>query len=72
MPNYKNPRLAAERRTKDLLSRMTLEEKAAQMTCVWQKKAEVLVDANGDFDLAKARAAFKDGNGLQRTSRAAQ
>ena len=30
---------------------MTLEEKAAQMMCVWQEKAEKLVDAAGNFDL---------------------
>ena len=61
---YRNAALPAARRTKDLLSRMTLEEKAAQMTCVWQKKAETLVDADGNFDLAKARAAFKQRRGL--------
>ena len=47
---YRNPSLPAARRVKDLLSRMTLEEKAAQMMCVWQKKAETLVDADGNFD----------------------
>src|ERR1035441_7192128 len=45
-----NPKLAPERRTKDLLARMTLEEKAAQMICIWQQKAETLVDADGQFD----------------------
>ena len=42
---YRNATLPAAQRMKDLLSRMTLEEKAAQMMCVWQKKAEMLVDA---------------------------
>ena len=41
---YKNAALPIEKRVKDLLSRMTIEEKAAQMMCVWQKKAEMLVD----------------------------
>src|SRR5580658_4738178 len=67
--DYKNPSLSAERRVKDLLSRMTLEEKAAQMLCVWQKKADLLVDAKGNFDLPKARAAFKDGHGLGQVGR---
>ena len=68
-PIYKNPAVPVPRRVKDLLSRMTLEEKAAQMMCVWQKKSETLVDANGDFDLRKARAAFKSGHGLGQVGR---
>src|SRR5580658_7571742 len=67
--DYKDPNLSAERRVKDLLSRMTLEEKAAQMLCVWQKKADLLVDAKGNFDPSKARAAFKDGHGLGQVGR---
>jgi beta-glucosidase len=39
---------------------MTLEEKAEQMLCVWQEKAQKLVDAEGNFDLAKAQVAFKE------------
>ena len=66
---YKNPKLSAKKRTQDLLSRMTLEEKAAQMVCVWQKKSETLVDAEGRFDPAKARAAFKRGHGLGQVGR---
>ena len=34
MDNYKNPSLPVEERVKDLLSRMTLEEKAAQMDMI--------------------------------------
>ena len=41
-PIYKDGALPAAKRVKDLLSRMTLEEKAAQMMCVWQKKTEAL------------------------------
>jgi beta-glucosidase len=67
--DYKNPNLPAERRVKDLLSRMTLEEKAAQMLCVWQKKTDLLVDAQGNFDLPKARSAFKEGHGLGQVGR---
>src|ERR1017187_101568 len=68
-PAYRNPKLAPERRTKDLLARMTLEEKAAQMICIWQQKAETLVDADGQFDPSKARAAFKKGHGLGQVGR---
>jgi beta-glucosidase len=48
---------------------MTLEEKAAQMMCVWQKKAETLLDAAGNFDLAKAKSSFKQGHGLGQVGR---
>jgi beta-glucosidase len=48
---------------------MTLEEKAAQMVCVWQQKAETLVDTEGRFDAAKARTAFKKGRGLGQVGR---
>ncbi len=66
---YRNLALSAEKRVKDLLSRMTLEEKAAQMLCIWQKKPQTLVDAEGNFDLAKARQSFKDGHGLGQVGR---
>jgi beta-glucosidase len=59
-PAYKNPGLPSATRVQDLLSRMTLEEKAEQMLCVWQEKAQKLVDAEGNFDLAKAESAFKE------------
>ncbi len=68
-PLYKDPALAIEKRVKDLLSRMTLAEKAAQMMCVWQKKAEMLVDAAGHFDPQKAKASFKKGHGLGQVGR---
>jgi beta-glucosidase len=68
-PAYKNPQLPAARRARDLLARMTLEEKAAQMVCVWQKKAELLLDAEGKFDLKKAKAHFKHGHGLGQVGR---
>jgi beta-glucosidase len=69
VPPYKDPALAAEVRVKDLLSRMTVEEKAAQMMCVWQQKAHKLVDERGNFDVAKAVAAFKDGHGIGQVGR---
>jgi beta-glucosidase len=69
LPAYKNSSLAPKKRVKDLLSRMTLEEKAAQMMCVWQEKAQKLLDADGNFDPAKAKAAFKSGHGLGQVGR---
>jgi beta-glucosidase len=66
---YRNPALPAARRVKDLLSRMTLEERAAQMLCVWQKKPEMLVDAQGNFDPKKAKAAFRHGRGIGQVGR---
>jgi beta-glucosidase len=68
-PFYKSPALSAARRVKDLLARMTLAEKAAQMMCVWQKKSETLVNAEGNFDIKKAQAAFKHGHGLGQVGR---
>jgi beta-glucosidase len=66
---YRNSRLPVEERVADLLSRMTLEEKAAQMLCIWQRKAALLLDEQGNFDLEKARANFGHGNGLGQVGR---
>lgn len=68
-PAYKNPTLPAATRVKDLLARMTLDEKAAQMMCVWQKKADTLLDAEGNFDAAKARKNFGHGRGIGQVGR---
>jgi beta-glucosidase len=68
-PAYRNPRLPVERRVKDLLSRMTLKEKVAQMLCIWQQKSSTLVDEKGRFDLQKARTHFKDRLGLGQVGR---
>ncbi len=35
---YQNPQLSIDERVKDLLGRMTLEEKVAQMMCLWMGK----------------------------------
>jgi beta-glucosidase len=39
------------------------------MMCVWQEKAGTLIDTSGKFDLQKARAHFKQGNGLGQVGR---
>lgn len=37
-PAYKDASLSIQARVSDLLGRMTLKEKVAQMQCIWQKK----------------------------------
>jgi beta-glucosidase len=61
-PPYKDASLPVERRVEDLLGRMTLEEKVAQTLAVWQQK-RTLVDANGQFDAAKAQPVLLHGIG---------
>jgi beta-glucosidase len=68
-PTYKDAKLPSAKRVKDLLARMTLEEKAAQMMCVWQSKAQTMLDAEGNFDLQKAKKSFRDGRGLGQVGR---
>ncbi|HLH52085.1 MAG TPA: glycoside hydrolase family 3 N-terminal domain-containing protein [Verrucomicrobiae bacterium] len=68
-PPYKDPNLPAARRLEDLLARMSLEEKAAQMVCVWQQKQQTLLDEQGRFDPVKAKAAFRKGHGLGQVGR---
>jgi beta-glucosidase len=46
----------------DLLSRMTLEEKLAQMMCIWNAK-RFITDAKGRFDPARAPEWFRVGIG---------
>jgi beta-glucosidase len=66
---YQNAKLPITDRVRDLLMRMTLEEKAAQMVCIWNKKAEMLLDEQGHFDEAKAREHFGHGHGLGQVGR---
>lgn len=61
-PAYKNKRLSPEARAKDLLSKMTLDEKIMQTQCFWGSKS-LIFDATGDFDEAKAATVLKNGLG---------
>jgi beta-glucosidase-like glycosyl hydrolase len=70
---YKNPALPIDARVKDLLKRMTLEEKVAQLESTWQNHGQNLapedyfVDEKGVLDEAKAKQLLK--NGLGQVSR---
>jgi len=67
-PDYKNPRLPVERRVADLLARMTLEEKVAQLVCLWAGRPEAgpnqgFSTDRGDFSPAAAAQSMKNGIG---------
>ena len=69
VPCYRDASAATARRVADLLSRMTVEEKAAQMTCIWRKKDELLLDESGCFDPEKAHRNFGHGRGIGQIGR---
>jgi len=68
-PPYKNPTLPVDERVKDLLGRMTLEEKVAQLQSTWQNYGQHLpadayfVDAKEKLEVVKAKALLKNGLG---------
>jgi beta-glucosidase len=61
--HYKNSQLSSKDRVADLIGRMTLEEKVAQMLCIWGQKKSLLFDGNGTLDLTNLRREFKHGIG---------
>jgi len=61
-PPYRDARLAIDARVADLLGRMTLEEKVAQMYGIWNRKSEI-EDAQGRFDAMKAASLLRNGIG---------
>lgn len=69
VPAYRNAKLPVEQRLADLLSRMTLEEKVAQMQGVWENPAFMrtpesrFVDEKGAFLPERAAVLLKDGIG---------
>ena len=65
---YRNSHLPVEQRLADLLSRMTLEEKVAQIEGAWENRAfmrdpQIFVDAQGHFLPERAAVLLKDGLG---------
>lgn len=62
MQRYKDPSAPIEARVDDLMKRMTLDEKVAQIIAAWQTKSPLL-DDKGDFDPEKASAVFPNGIG---------
>jgi len=62
-PTYKNPAAPVEARVADLIGRMTLQEKVAQMQCIWEEKF-LVEDDKGEFSAAKAAKLYPDGLGM--------
>ncbi|MBB4098830.1 glycoside hydrolase family 3 N-terminal domain-containing protein [Sphingomonas kyeonggiensis] len=62
-PLYKDASQTVDARVEDLLARMTLEEKVAQLVAIWEHKDRIQTAA-GDFDPAKASQAFPNGLGM--------
>jgi beta-glucosidase len=67
---YKNPKLSINERVEDLLGRMTLEEKVAQMMSLWMKKPNDNTNAQpkdlpfgGEFSAEMAKKIMPNGMG---------
>lgn len=60
---YKNPQLSPEQRAADLLNRMTLDEKIAQLYSIWTENKKQLF-TNEKFDPQKAAKLYKNGLGF--------
>ncbi len=65
-PPYKDPARSIDDRVADLIARMTLEEKVAQLQGIWTRRAEIQ-DAEGRFTPARATALL--GLGIGQVSR---
>ncbi len=61
-PIYKDPAQPVDGRVADLLARMTLEEKVAQLTTLWSGKNSLL-DDDGRFDPEKGKVEIPHGIG---------
>jgi beta-glucosidase len=60
---YKDPALPVSKRVEDLLGRMTLDEKIAQMQCTWQDK-KLIQDDKNEFSAEKAKQVYPNGLGM--------
>jgi len=68
VPDHKNQKLPVDHRVNDLVSRMTLQEKVAELTCLWQARPQVkpqtdFSTSRGEFSPEKAREVLKHGIG---------
>ncbi len=65
--DYKNSKLPVDARVADLLKRMTVEEKVAQLTCLWGQRPEMgptdFAKNRGDLSPEKAMQVMKHGIG---------
>lgn len=61
-PLYKDAKANIDERVDDLLARMTLREKTAQVLCLWQEKT-VFLNEDGSFSPEKADSVFQYGLG---------
>jgi beta-glucosidase-like glycosyl hydrolase len=68
-PVYRDPARSIEARVNDLLSRMTLEEKVAQIHCIWPMAAnksrhgQGILDKDGNFNAGAAPSVLPHGIG---------
>ena len=62
-PIYRDARAPVDLRVRDLMARMTLEEKVGQTISLWATKAEVMTAGGLTFDPARATAAYPAGFG---------
>ncbi len=60
---YKNPDIPIDERVEDLLGRMTLDEKVAQVMCIWLQKKEFLLNEDAAISEQKAAANLPHGIG---------
>ena len=69
VPTYRDANVAIEARVDDLLRRMTLDEKVAQLLCLWPQAGDPahlgqgILDDQGRFDPAAARQLISQGIG---------
>src|SRR3970282_1446495 len=68
-PLYRQRDAPIDARVADLLGRMTLDEKVAQLQGIWSRKREIQ-NARGEFDPSKAQALI--GRGLGEGARASE
>lgn len=63
LKTYKDPDLSIQDRVNDLLGRMNLEEKIAQMLCIWDQKKTIMLDKEGNIDLSRLGEHLEHGLG---------